>query len=153
MNQQDGAAPRRQAEARPFQFTLRTMFIVTTAVAVALGGLSTPLRGVQGATLLYLALVAPMMATIGLIYGRGYMRTFSIGAMFPAGLVLFYAFVFVMDDIGPPRRFWEDQAPHREIVPVVAFVLAIIVLTGLLAMGIRWMVESPQREAAREDKK
>jgi hypothetical protein len=154
MADQDDAVPRRQPEPRPFQFTLRTMFIITTAVAVACGGLSTPIAGVQAATLLYLALAAPMMLTIALIYGRGYTRTFAIGAMFPAALALLYAFGSLIDSIEPSQQqFWKYQEPHREIVPIVGIVLAIIILTGLAAMGIRWMVESPEREQSRQDEK
>jgi hypothetical protein len=152
MADQDDAVPRRQPEPRPFQFTLRTMFIITTAVAVACGGLSTPIAGVQAATLLYLALAVLMMLTIALIYGRGYMRTFAIGAMFPAGLAVLVAFGGTVDDLFGPR-FWQYRERSQGLFLAAAIVLAVIVATGVIAMGIRWMVESPEREQSRQDEK
>jgi hypothetical protein len=145
MDDQDDVVPRRPPEPRPFQFTLRTMFIVTTAAAVACGGLSTPIMGVQAATLLYLALLAPMMLTIAIIYGRGYVRTFAIGASFPALLAVLLAFGATVDELFD-SRFWQYRDRSPGLFLAVAVVLAVIVATGVIAMGFRWLIESARRE-------
>jgi hypothetical protein len=133
-----------EPRGRPFQFTLRTMFIVTTVVAIVCAGLSWPTPWVQLLTTLYLAITVPMAITVAMIYGRGYVRTFSIGAMFPAGLALWYAFVLTMDRGFPYRGY---NAPDMQWMLMLGTSAAtgLIILGGLIAMGVRWMVESPQR--------
>ena len=69
------------------------MFIVTTVVAVALWADPLPIAGGAGVD-------APVScrswfrrcSRSPLIYGRGYARTFAIGALFPAGVAFLSAF-------------------------------------------------------------
>ena len=85
MEVRDEVEVHRGGRRRPFQYSLRSMFVVTTAAAI---GLSLLVAGPYWLIMLVLVIVAlaiPMLLTIALIYGRGAIRTFSIGALFPAG--------------------------------------------------------------------
>jgi hypothetical protein len=134
------------APRRPFQFTLRTMFIVTTAVAVTLSGLCTPIAGVQALTLLFLSVAVPMILVVALVYGRGYRRTFAIGGLFPAAPGLFWGFVHTLDDLEDGKFFAERQRAPIEIL-IIAVALLLIILAGLMAVGVRRMIESSERAA------
>ncbi len=135
-------------ERRPFQFSLRTMFIVTAVVALICGGLFAPLQFVAFGTMAALAILIPMALTIAIVYARGYLRTFCVGAMFPAGTVLLpllmenglYLPLSALSSTDPL-----DQEGRVAVAIYVALYLAFIVLCGLVAIGVRWMIESPQR--------
>ena len=117
-------------------------------------GLSTPIAGVQALTLLYLSVLVPAMLTVTLIYGRGYARTFAIGALFPAGVAFFSAFGNSVDNLFNSNTFLRYEEPAPVMVLAVAIALVLTVLAGLIAMGMRWMVESARgtgpSEAARK---
>ena len=68
---------------RPFQFSLRTLIIVMTALAVVCSGLFAGPLWATVLTALLLTMLTPVAFTVAVIYGRGYLRTFSIGALFP----------------------------------------------------------------------
>ena len=131
----------------PFQYSLRTMFIVMTVLAVALSGIFAGPEWLSMLTALFLALATPIVLTIALIYGGGYLRTFCIGALFPAGLILFSLGPGLSYPFFGMGRF--GGSPGGEVGLYVAiFVLVagiVIVVLGLLAIGVRWMVEAPQR--------
>jgi len=77
-----------EIEPRPLQFSLQGMFLLMTVLAVAFSLLlaAPPVVRFIGAAFFLLAL--PTVLTVVLIYGRGYARTFCIGALFPAGTML-----------------------------------------------------------------
>ena len=73
---------RNAAPARPFQFTLRTMFIVTTIVAILCAGLSA--RAPRWYSLFIFfswATTLPLVFIILTIYVRGRLRAFGIGGL------------------------------------------------------------------------
>ena len=80
------------AEAPPrFQFGLGTLFWITAATAILcalwfiIGEFAIPI-------MLFISVaVLPAVWTTLIIYGRGYQRTFGIGAMFPSGFLMFSA--------------------------------------------------------------
>lgn len=150
MDVQQGSDGNVGGNGGPFQYSLRTMFIVTTALAIAFSVLFAlpPVVRLIGAGLFLLGL--PMALTVLLIYGRGRLRTFSVGALFPAvaavwpfgsGVPMALAYGINsggLDDIGYVPGVW------------VAVTFAVSVVFGLMAVGIRWMVEAPQRRQQRE---
>jgi hypothetical protein len=141
--------------ARPFQFSLRSMFVVTTMVAVVCGGLFAPWEWLQDFTAYYLGITVPMAVIVALIYSRGYLRTFWIGAAFPTGLL----FLYLATETDLPKSFKaltldvvEYNDPYlTNLTRGLAILVAtlVVVTTGLIAMGVRWVVESPQRTHAR----
>ena len=127
------------------------MFILTAVVAVACGGLFAPWDWLQLLALFYLGIAVPMAMVVALIYTRGYARTFWIGAVFPAG-----TFLVAAVEEGDPFRILgplmadvaalNDSDMQRFVLGVHVLVAGImILLAGLTAMGVRWMVESPRQ--------
>ncbi len=151
------AGRQRGGEARggggPFQYSLRSMFIVMTVLAVALSGIFAGPPWLSMLTALLLGLTTPVVLTTVLIYGRGYLRTFCIGALFPAGLILVSSGPGLSYPFFGMGRF--GGSPGDEIgLYVGIFVLVasiVIVVLGLVAMGVRWMVEAPQRRRHEAD--
>ena len=137
---------------RPFQFTLRTMFLVTTVVAVVLAGLSAPERWewVRFLTLFYLTVAIPLVLVTALIYGRGNVRTFAIGALFPAGAILWIAAWWAVVNLTSPPQpallSLPDDAESRRLMLALgtAIAAALILLSGIIAVVVRRMVE-PRR--------
>jgi hypothetical protein len=137
----------------PFQFTLGSLLIVSTVFAVLCSLIFSGYAWVCLLTMTFLGVLAPMVLTVGLIYGRGKTRTFCIGALFPAGVVMcldvFYLFYLLLE----PRSIWLmmelDERVARDTAPYLFFTvmgaLALIVAAGPVALGVRWMVESGRR--------
>ncbi|HUT91568.1 MAG TPA: hypothetical protein VMY37_18865 [Thermoguttaceae bacterium] len=134
------SGPRRS----PFQYSLRSMFVVTTAAAVALSVLVASPAWLIELVFLLLALAIPMVLTVALIYGRGRLRTFSIGALFPAGLVLSMFIqgppLFDMPISGFPGRL--DLEERFFVAFFMMAACAVIVGFGFLAVWVRRMVET-----------
>ena len=93
--------------------------------------------------ILYLVLLmvifsVPAMLTTGIIYSRGYRRTFFIGAMFPGGgaILLYYGMLGMLGNL---------EYISVIITTVVCWLLLIIV-SGTAAIIMRWLVE-PKTEA------
>jgi len=76
------------SEAPPgpsFQFSLKTLLVVTTSVAVGLSSLVAAPAVINLIAATCFLMLLPVVLTVVLVYGRGYQRTFCIGAMFPSG--------------------------------------------------------------------
>ncbi len=73
-----------------YQFSLRAMLGLTALVALFCGLLFAAPPVVRWFAAMTLNLVMPMAWTVVLTYRRGCVRTFAIGALFPAGLLLVY---------------------------------------------------------------
>ncbi|MEN6452516.1 MAG: hypothetical protein ABFC96_18660 [Thermoguttaceae bacterium] len=68
---------------RPFQFSLRTLFIVTTIVAILCAGLSARApRWYSLYTFISWATILPLSLIAIVIYARGPLRAFGIGGLF-----------------------------------------------------------------------
>jgi len=136
-----------------FQFTLSQLIVLMTLVAVFCasaisvpGWLSMILAGC-------FAILLPMAFTVGIVYGRGYQRTFCMGALFPSGIVGFQGLsVFGLFLYRPTRLGGDFDSEARLWVWV--FLLAVCgvsIAFGLLAMGLRWMIESSRRRVQTSD--
>ncbi len=134
---------------RPFQFRLRTLFILTAVVAIILSGLFAPSDYVRVACANTLTLAIPVSLTTLLIYGRGYVRTFCIGGLLASGgVVLISPPVFsVWSIIEASLDAYSIQLDIAAARALAWLVLTIVLTTamGLLAMGVRWLVESGRR--------
>ena len=123
--------------ARPrFQFSLRTLLLLPVVVAFTCGLLcSPPIFALFG--LLLTAPVLPAMLTIVIIYDKGWRRTFCIGAIFPVGFLSMWILPCLSSGGFVPLTPGSTE-PVRYLFGIV-WLLAI--LTGLLAQGLRWLLE------------
>jgi len=136
-----------------FQFTLSQLIVLMTLVAVfCASALSKPdwLSMVLAACFTFFL---PMGFTVGVVYGRGYQRTFCIGALFPSGIVVLQGFGFIGlrlyrpfsggADFGGEERLW--------VWVFLVAVCAVSAVFGLLAIGLRWTIESSRLRAETRD--
>jgi len=132
-------------DARPIQYSLATMLIVMTLLAVVCSGLFAGPQWLTAATAGLLTLIVPLVLTVTLIYGKGYLRTFCIGAIFPAGTILssgLNAYGMLFYGIGGNGLGDSNTLETRLIIALVVLAIAIvIVVCGLIAMGVRRMLD------------
>ena len=133
------AVPSDPAPRRPFQFTLRSIFLLTTLTAVFLSAYFAGSEFVRFGCVLFAMAVLPVSLTVALIHGRGYLRTFCIGALIPGSMNIFLGgfLLFVMID---GASFDSNEILLFGIgVPFVVSLAA-----GALAMAVRSVVEGPR---------
>ena len=146
MQAQEGFTdPRRP---RKPQFGMRTL-LGLFVVAALLGSIFTMPEWLGGIVAFFLMLALPVILITTLIYGGGYLRTFCIGALVPTApqvLALpFLATIWMFG--GPPQvrglgRLFEFFDEYGANVRVVFAALALVSLvTGVLAITVRWLVE------------
>jgi Ca2+/Na+ antiporter len=137
-NQDSPLGKESQARIPPrFQFSLRTMFWVTTGTAI-ICAVSFPMPAVIAMPLMLLISVAlPAVLTTVIIYGRSYQRTFCIGAMFPSCIFL------LMIPYGSMGlfRFGLNGEDDFWLRLVVFGFWVFCVVVGLVCMGVRRLVE------------
>ncbi|MCX7429234.1 MAG: hypothetical protein NTW96_26855 [Planctomycetia bacterium] len=75
-----------------FQFTIRSMLILTAVVAVFCSVFFAMPAWAGDVAITFLVFLIPSILVTLLIYGNRDQRTFSIGALFPSGLTLLVAF-------------------------------------------------------------
>ncbi len=125
------------------QFSLRTILVVMTLSALLCGLLFASPGFVGMLTLFFLYTAAPVALTITIVYGRGYLRTFAIGAMFPGGLAVFFSYAVLFSGFG---GLYEGELGIRLVL--CAYLVGLFVVLGLyggFAMLVRWLVERWQR--------
>ncbi len=121
-----------------FQFSLLSMFVVTTGVAVTCS-LTFTMPDVAAIPLFVLfSMILTGVLITAIIYGRGYQRTFYIGALVPFGVLLFAlsfaSVIFLLD--GPPSR----ANPSTCRLAVAGF-WASSILVGASCVGVRLLIE------------
>ena len=141
-------------DRRPLQFSLRTVFLAMTGLSVVCAGLFAGPSWAAFVTAYCLLLAVPIILATVAIYERGYRRTFCVGALFAAvwfayGLEqcwlyvldgLFYGFDRVSLSVGPEITRWG-------ICRVVGVGLVIVLVSGLLTVIVRRLVEAGQDPA------
>ena len=138
-NQTDGR--RANTQLKPFQFTLRSLLILTTLTAIFLSCLFSGPDWVAKYAVFLVVLAAPVVLITILVYGRGYQRTFCIGALTFVGAAVVtphvipdYYFFFLFDE--------DDPTASRCYALVGLLVGALTAAAfGLLAIWVRRMVE------------
>jgi len=125
--------------ARPFQFTLRSLFVLTTLTAIFSSAYFTGPGWLRLLCLAFVLTASPVVLTVAMIHGRGYLRTFCIGGLFPVCLTAFWA-SYMICEYGEPDP--GDTVGFLLTVLVVPNVLGLA--GGALAMAVRWIVEGPQ---------
>lgn len=133
------------------QFSLRSMLVLVAVVSVVLAVMFTLPDTPAGFVLLFTSFALPAGLTVVLIYRPGYLRTFCIGALFPAGTLLgglALVLVAIVIDNGLPTP--DELAALADGIgsagrAFVGFVWVLSLLTGLLAVGLRRLLERPGR--------
>ncbi len=127
------------------QFSLRTMLIIMTGFAATLSGVFAGPDWMRMITAVFFTTAVTIVLVVVLVYGRGYQRTFCIGALFPSGLVTYQiggsAFMRATYGMGP-----DEMTELLAAIFLLAYCL-VVLCGGLLAMGVRWMVESSHRDS------
>jgi hypothetical protein len=151
------------ATARPFQFSLATVFLLFVLVSLA-GGICFALpEGIAAGLVIFLVPAIPAMLLTSAIVSSGYGRTFSIGAMFPTVMVLPILIVFIVAPLlgatekfvlpGDPNATEQTLENWRAIAGAMGIAVrppavaswAAALLTGLFCVAIRWAVRRSVR--------
>ena len=138
---------RRDSRPRRFQFSVRAMFGLTTAVAIACAIFFALPEWVSGLTTFCVIISMPGVLTILVVYGRGNTRAFGIGALFPAGVCLSpIVSTYGLDIIGGLlREVFEQLEPRILFLMFLNIYFAIVLGNGFLAVCMRRWLESGQR--------
>ncbi len=116
-----------------FQFSLKSLFIVTTGFAVLVWILFSPPEWVGVLVLSAIFLLLPAANLAGLIYHSGAWRAFFFGTLPSVVVTTWYAIWTI-----PAGRSWPVLNSAIEAKLSLLFVLATIVASGLVAVAIRW---------------
>jgi hypothetical protein len=122
------------------QFSLRAILVLMTFSALACGLLFAAPAQVSILAVFFVLSLAPIVLTVWVVYGRGYFRTFAIGALFPGTLVLLYSYIipFALFDMD----IGDDSVMTR--LAILAYLvggLIVFCIYGSVAMLARWLVE------------
>ena len=131
---------------KPFrlQFSLLGLLGLTTVVCIATGLLFAVPPEIGSLAAVGINIALPVVLTTVAMHGRGYQRTFCVGALFPAGVALTgigisYSYAVLVLGIG----FMIENADLQWRI-ANAMVWGMIPACGLLAVVVRRIVE--QRE-------
>ncbi len=129
-----------------FQFSLRLVLGVITAFAIVLAGLTTGPERRAVLTAISLSLCYPAALTIMVIRGRGYIRAFCVGALVPAAGMLPVALFFGAGALEMSSTSGPSDTMRFYAVMFLACSFGPTVLFGLLAIGVRYLVEGRRRK-------
>ncbi len=129
------------------QFGLGTMMAFTAVVAVASSLMFRLPSSVATPLLALLTIALPVTLTAVVIYGRGYWRTFCIGALFPSGamlvctslMLLIHSISAYQNSLSSWAEFTEKVGPYYR--PYVGVGWLSSVLMGLLSVLVRYLTE------------
>jgi hypothetical protein len=151
--------------ARPFQFSLRTLFIVSFLFAIFCAGIFSKYDVVRYLTLLAHETFWFYIFLAWAIYARGYLRTFGIGAsisfLFPwlVTAYLWFVCVFYLFYLDSPGNGLSDVFQTKSLEDGISFFWASIAALILVGDGIftggtmvlaRWLIDRSRREAQAE---
>ena len=140
--------------SRPWQYSLKTLFLITLGLAVALAIVVSFPSAIAVPVLICLAIALPAFLTMVAIYGSGYQRAFAFGALFPTCTLLYATGWLVgltlvqgeLSDLEDWLEFFEDTTPAYRVCAGSAWLLAVAI--GWMAVGVRHHFE---RQTQSED--
>jgi len=117
-------------------------FLLIGLLALAQGSLS-------GYAIMLLRTMMPVVAVSALVYGRGYLRTFCIGAIIPAGLQALSSFSLMMLVVQP--SVWRQAGWSTRQGDLASLVVTglLTVVAGVVAVIVRFLVERLQGSESR----
>lgn len=127
------------------QFRLRTLFIVTTSVALLAWILFVPPEWVGLLVLNVGYVLLPTATVAGIIYHHGYRRAFFVGMA--TWLTIAWLIVFLEHGIEGflPAFLWRSSPWDQfEIKLILLIVLALAVASGFVSVAMRWWALSAQ---------
>jgi hypothetical protein len=140
----------RPSKPEPVQFSLASILLVITLTAAVFSSVLAGSDTVRVAAVSVLTVAVPMVLTVLLVYGRGYLRTFCIGALFPATLIVPLAFQgldFFLYDSNRIGRLGR-AGDQGELLAIAILIYGVVILWfGSVAVAIRWRLEAPPRES------
>ena len=142
VNSQNSNDAASEADRGRFQFSLRTMLVLTALVAMVCAVLFSVPDYVAAPVIIVLTIVLPALLTATLVYGNSWQRSFCLGAMFPAGMMFFYTLIVVLYyldyELDGPGEFCETVSltyhSYRAFAGV-SWVLSVTV--GLFTVALR----------------
>ena len=140
---------------RRWQYSLRTLFVVTTLLAVMLSLLFASPGWVRALSALCWVTAFPAVLATALVYGKGYLRTFCLGTLIPSAWAMFslaFVFLHVSPYVMDSDDYELQDALADQVVGLAVVSSVMSVLVGLLAIGTRWVIESPQRRRQQPDR-
>ena len=147
----------RRPKPEPVQFSLASILLVITLTAAVFSSVLAGSDTARVAVVFVLTVAVPMILTVLLVYGRGYLRTFCIGALFPAAatatLIVPLAFQCVDFFLYNYNRIGRVGRPGDEgewLAIAILIYGVVILLFGSVAVAIRWRLEAPQRRQQKQ---
>lgn len=131
----------------PIRFGLGTLLVFTVIVSAALAVLVVLPEFISVPVTICLAVVVPAVVLTVAIYGRGYFRTFCMGALFPMGLLLYTTgWVLGLSLVNPPGvgdldslaswlKFFDKFGGPYRIYTGCSWILAVLV--GMACVVVR----------------
>lgn len=163
MNDRSAVSANSASNRHRFQFSLRALFLFSFMFTVFCAGIFSSFDLVRYVALLLHETFWFYVVLTWAIYGRGYFRTFGIGAsisfVFPWGVTGFFWFVAAFAFLGQSaevfgvlfqNKTWEDGLAYfwPSIVAFVIFFDAFFI-GGIMVLA-RWMIDRSRRKAEAE---
>ena len=149
----------RPQPGRPWQYSLKALFLITLGLAVALAVVVSFPNVIAVPVLLCLAIAIPAFLTAVAVYGAGYQRTFAIGALFPTGTLLYTtAWLMGVSLLEPPSidldslegwlAFFDHVGVTYRVYAGSVWLLAVAI--GWMAVAVRYHLETRTRRGDEE---
>ena len=149
---------------RRFQFSLRTLFIVSFLFAIYCACIFSNFDGIRFLTLLLTLMAYPIVLLTIAIYAKGYLRSFGIGAsiafipfLLLGGILVFYTLfvIFAMQQGGSSNidldltKSTSMEAGLEYFWPSLCVLLLLLysALFGSTMVLTRWLIDRSQRQA------
>lgn len=133
------------ANQSTWQFSLAKMFVLTTLVAAACSLLFAMPDWTAFPLMVLAGLVIPPALVTAIIYGRGYPRTFAIGALFPTGPFLLVTYYQAIETFSLWYRNGLDNTRVQSDILEMRIMLGAIwvcaIVSGLVCLLTRRLVE------------
>ncbi|MCH7727491.1 MAG: hypothetical protein IH991_13560 [Planctomycetes bacterium] len=140
---------------RPWQFSIKMLLVLTTCVALLSAMLFVIRDDVAGPLMILFTVLYPALLVIITIYEKTPLRAFSIGALFPSGLLLYvtgWHFAYLLIEHSQRRSGELLEYLHRagyvdslRVYIAGAFVLSLVV--GFACVGLRAVLINQSKQS------
>jgi hypothetical protein len=138
--------PNLSARLPRFQFTIRSMLILTAIVAVLCSILFAMPDWAADLFLFFLAMFIPAILVTLLVYGTRNQRTFGVGALFPTGFLLLVALNICTVRVPDFDTFLPSSANYHGRLTVALFWMLGALNGYLCVLTRRWIEKHRETE-------